>query len=155
VLPLSVETWKVTVPVGTTPPTPETVTEPVIELPKVRLEGFSVGIGTVGLNIRVYVAIAELPFASVTFTVFGPGLVACAVKTKFENVPIESVDGFEGKGVTATPFSVTCKLELAAKPFPDIVTMPLFRPEIGVIIIDGVTLKLALAELMPSLAKTG
>ena len=111
-------------------------------MPKVILEGFSVGIGTVGLNIRVYVEVAKLLLASVTLTVFGPGLVDCAVKTKLENVPVASVDGFEGEGEATTPFSVAIKLELAAKPFPDTVTGLPFRPVIGVIVIDGVIVKL-------------
>ena len=52
VVPLSVETWKVTVPVGV-PAEPETVTEAVTEVPRViGLQGFKVGVETVGLTVN-------------------------------------------------------------------------------------------------------
>ena len=51
-VPLLVETWKVTVPVGVTPETPEIVTAAVTDPPRIiGLVGFRVGTGTVGLAL--------------------------------------------------------------------------------------------------------
>lgn len=75
VLPLSVDTWKVTVPVGVKPVTPEIVTDAVTEVPKlIGLIGFKVGAGTVGVSIKLKVVVLELPYESVTTTIFAPGV---------------------------------------------------------------------------------
>jgi hypothetical protein len=61
VVPLLVETWKVTEPVGVMPETPEIVTAAVIDPPRViGLAGFRVGTGTVGLALFT-VRVVALP----------------------------------------------------------------------------------------------
>jgi hypothetical protein len=62
---------------------------------------------------------------------------------------------FWGEVDTVAPANCTVILELAAKPCPDIVIEVLLRPLIGIILMEGITVKVAEAELTPSLAKTG
>jgi hypothetical protein len=60
-VPLLAETWKVTVPVGITPETPEIVRVAVTDPPRIMgLIGFRIGTGTDGLALFT-VRVAVLP----------------------------------------------------------------------------------------------
>ena len=70
------------------------------------------------------------------------------MKIKLENDPVASVTAFVGGGETSAPSNVTFKIELAAKPFPDIVTGVPLRPFVGVLeMMLGVTVNEAMATL--------
>lgn len=94
----------------------------------------------------VKVAEAELELASVAFTVLlPPGEVSGTAKLAL-NKPLLLEVTVDGDVVCPVPLYVIVIVDEAAKPVPFTVTVVPIRPLVGVMVIDGVTLKVADAE---------
>jgi hypothetical protein len=120
-----------------------TIVEPAVNplprictvLPTEAVVGLTESVGVVRLND----ALAELPAASVTTTVFvAAAVIGIANVVRAETAPVPVVVAVAR--VTAAPLTVAVSVLDAAKPVPDTVIVAPFMPKVGVTAIVGVIL---------------
>jgi hypothetical protein len=125
-------------------PVPDTVT---VE-PTFPLVGLSVMAG-----ITVNEADPDLELASVIMTVLAPAVWVGTVNVAAGNEPVASVVVVPLR-VTAEPANVAVIVLEPVQPVPETVTVEPTFPLAGLRVIDGLTVKVAVGELVPSVAWT-
>ncbi len=95
-----------------------------------------------------------MPIESVARTIFSPIVVDGTLIVTASNEPEASVFLVEGVVVITFPANVMVRSDVGAKPSPVTVIVASDGPIVGCMVMRGATVKLAVAEYLPSVAIT-